>query len=636
MREEAEKWYVTEQTYPELLQRNAVRFKDRRAQWWKNGPDSTTSITYCKLGQIVAELASGLMALGMEKGDRAAVMAPTCPQWVWADYSILCAAGITVCLYPTLSMRETSFIVNDSGSKILYAGDEEILGKILANRKDMPLLEKIVVMKEDSRHGGGDVLNLNDLRSLGRSLLESDPSAYEQRWKSVELKDPMTIVYTSGTTGRPKGAVHTHFSFNAATRRDMALAPIIREDDVFLSFLPLAHTYERQCGHSTAIHGAVTIAYTSPKTMVNDLQIFRPTVFMSVPRIYERIFMAMEQAAAISPLKKALFDYALKVGLEVVNSRSDKDGFVDMSERADFFEGLPFLLKLKYRLCDKMIFQKVRQKLGGRFRFAFSAAGSLPADLCRIFMAMGVRIYEGYGATETCNTVTLNRPEKVLPGSVGPQCPTIEGRIEPDGEWVVRGDNNFIGYWNNPEATREAFTEDGCYKTGDIVEALADGYLKIVDRKKGLMVLDTGKNVPSAKIEALFSLSRYIDLVLPVGDNRPFVGALVIPNFDEFIKYFTEQAIPYDASSLRFSETGPIRLCTAAGEDFIKNSKLRAIVESEIDKANEQLEEHEQIKAYTILTRRLTEESGEMTPTLKIKRNVALQNFKAEIDKMFA
>jgi long-chain acyl-CoA synthetase len=630
-----DRWYISQQTFPELLNRNAVKFGMRRAQWWKTGPESTASITYAELWRIVRELASGLMEMGIQKGDRIAVMAHTAPEWVWADYSVLCAAGITVCVYPTLSAKELSFIVNDSGSRILYVQDEEILERALGVMEDMPGLEKIIIMKDEYSRADKRVLSLSDVRSLGVRLLARDKLSYERRWRSVDILDPMTIVYTSGTTGRQKGAVHTHFSINAACCRDMRLVPEYRADDIMLAFLPLAHTYERECGHGSAMHAAVTVAYSSPMTLVADLQVFRPTLFMSVPRIYERIYMAMRDMASQSPIKKKIFDFAIRTGLALTEARADKDGFIDMSEGIDFTAGLPRGLVFKYRLVDRLVFSKVREKLGGRFRFAFSAAGSLPADLCKVFMAMGVRIYEGYGATETCNTVNLNRPNQVLPGYVGPVCNGVEGRIAPDGEWQVRGDNIITHYWNNPEATKEAFTEDGFYKTGDIVVMGPDGYIKIVDRKKGIMVLDTGKNIPAAKIESLFSVSRFVDIVVPIADERPFVSALVVPKYDAFIQLFEKEGIAYDKSALHFFGEGAARMCVAVGADFIANETLKNLVDGDIQAANRELEEYERIKKYVIVPRRFTELHGEMTPTLKVKRNVVFKNFEQEIKGLY-
>jgi long-chain acyl-CoA synthetase len=355
---------------------------------------------------------------------------------------------------------------------------------------------------------------------------------------------------------------------------------------------------------------------------------------MSVPRIYERIYMAMREQTSKSPIKKKIFEAAINTGLQVVHARSDEKGFIDMREGIDFTENLGPWLKFKYRLFDRLVYSKVRHLLGGRYRFAFSAAGSLPADLCKTYMAMGIRIFEGYGATETWNTINLNWDYKVLPGSVGPLCIGVEGRIAEDGEWQVRGENIFLGYWNNPDATNEAFTEDGFYKTGDIVEEVADGYIRIVDRKKGLMVLDTGKNVPSNKIESLFSLSKWIDTVVPVGSERKYVTALVIPNFDAFIELFEKEKIDYDKSKL-IKITEPAPMCIAVGDDFIQKDILRKMIDADIQAANKELEEYETIKKYTILTKRLTVNDGEMTPTLKVKRKVVLDKYADLIDKMY-
>ena len=630
-----QRWYIQELTCPQLLHRNAVMFGDRRFQWWRTGKTETESNTYAEVWRIVKELSSGLMVNGFEKGDRAAIISHTLPQWMWSDYAILCAGGITVCVYPTLSENEIKFILNDSGSKMIFVQDETLLQKILNIRSETPSLKKIILMRGEYSGSDTVISDIKKIRETGVELLTKDTMLFEKRWRSVEITDLMTIVYTSGTTGMPKGAVHTHLSFNAACCRDMKQVPYLRDEEVALSFLPLAHTYERECGHGIAMMAGLTIAYSSPVTMVEDLQIFKPTVFMSVPRIYERIYMAMKAQTAKSAVKKKLFQWSINTGLAVVAKRQDKNGFIDMREDSDFTENLGWWLKFRYKLFDKLIYSKVRHVLGGRYRFAFSAAGSLPADLCKTYAAMGITIFEGYGATETWNTINLNWEHKVLPGSVGCTCIGVEGRIAEDGEWQVRGDNIFTGYWNNPDATKEAFTPDGYYRTGDIVEEVAEGYIKIVDRKKGLMVLDTGKNVPANKIESRFSLSRWIDTVVPVGSERKFVSALVIPNLDAFIELFDKEKIAYDKSRL-VKVTDPMPMCVEAGEDFISNKRLVDLVDADIQAVNKDLEEYERIKKYTILARRLTVSDGDMTPTLKVKRKVVLDKHKEKIDMMYS
>jgi long-chain acyl-CoA synthetase len=616
------------------LHRNAVQFGDKRFQWWKKKDGTTESNTYAEVWRIVKELSSGLMESGIEKGDRAAIISHTAPEWMQADYSILSAGGITVCIYPTLSEEEIKFILNDSGSKIVFVYDEVILQKVLNVKSETPSLKKAILMTGEM-NGDDFVSDMKTIRARGVELLTRDRIIFEKRWRSVEITDPMTIVYTSGTTGMPKGAVHTHLSFNAACCRDLKQVPIGKHDDVFLAFLPLAHTYERECGHGIGVMTASTIAYSSPVDIVADLQTFKPTIFMSVPRIYERIYMALKEQTSKSSAKKKIFEAAMKTGLEVVKKREDEKGFLDMREGADFTENLGFWLKFKFKLFDKLIYSKVRNLLGGKYRFAFSAAGSLSADLCKTYMAMGIRIFEGYGATETWNTINLNWDHKVLPGSVGSTCIGVEGRIAEDGEWQVRGDNIFSGYWNNPEATAEAFTDDGYYKTGDIVEEISDGYIRIVDRKKGLMVLDTGKNVASNKIESKFSLTKWVDTAVPVGSERKFVSALVIPNFDVFVELFDKENIPYNKDKI-ISVTEPMPMIVEVDDSFIEIPRFKELIDADIQLVNRELEEFEKIKKYTVLKRRLTIDDGDMTPTLKVKRKVVLDKYKNEIEKMYS
>jgi len=631
------RWYMSQQTFPELLNRNVTQFAAKKAQMWKNKSGEVESLTYAQLGRVVKEITCGLMELGVKSGDRVAVMSNTRAEWVWCDYGILCAAGITVCIYPSLSSSEMAYILNDSGTKIIFVENQTNLKKCLAIADSVPSLEKIVVMDSDEENlNSGKVISLGVLREMGDKLIIRERFAFEQRWRSVQLTDRMTIVYTSGTTGNPKGAVHTHFSINAAVLRDLTFSPFIEDDYVLLSFLPLSHTYERECGNALAMQTAITVAYSSPQTLVADFGTFKPHVFMSVPRIYERIFMALRTTTSQSAVKKMIFNKAIATGLKVIENISDENGFIDVYPHMDITRNAGFFLKMKYKLYDKLVFSKVKETMGGRFVFACSAAGSLSPDLCKLFLGMGLIIYEGYGSTETCNTINMNKVHRVLPGSVGPVCPGVEGYIAEDGEWCVRGNNIFLEYWNNPEATREAFTEDGYYKTGDIVEMLPEGFIKIVDRKKGLIVLDTGKNIASSKVEQAFSTSSYVDLAVAVGDNQKFIGALIVPNFEEFMALFAQKGITYDQSALQFIDVGGVSTCVKVGDDFINHPLLKEMIDKEVAAINLELESYERIKKYTILNRRLTEESGEMTPTLKVKRKVALSNLDKEIKEIYS
>ncbi|SCY65193.1 AMP-dependent synthetase/ligase [Desulfoluna spongiiphila] len=627
-----EKWYITEQTFPELLHRNVTQFGHRTAQRWKShGSGELSCLTYGELGDVIREISCGLMALGVAGGDRVGIMGTTSPQWMQADYAILCAGGITTCVYPSLTAGELAYLINDSGSTVLFVQDASFLETVRAARSQMPDLSQVILLSGDEAPDKTGALTLEGLKKRGRAYHESSPTNWEARWRSVALGDPMTIVYTSGTTGNPKGAVHTHASVNAACRRDLNAIPVLTDQDLLLSFLPLSHTYERECGHGIAMHAALPIAYSSPKNLVADLSVFRPTLFMSVPRIYERIYMAMKEKASASSLKRRLFFAAMETGRRVVDARADAKGFVDMSEGADLLSGAGPLLSFKYRLFDRLIFSKVRKRLGGRFRFAFSAAGSLSADLCKTFMAMGVRIFEGYGSTETCNTVNLNTPGAILPGSVGAPCAGVTGRIADDGEWQVKGDNLFVGYWNNEEATRAAFTEDGFYRTGDIVEKVAGEHIRIVDRKNGLLVLDTGKNVPSAKVESLFALSPYIDSVMAVGSGEKFITALVIPDFDALLSVLAAEDPEAEQYALSYADG----LCTEVVREMLERPSIMDLIQGEIDAANHHLEPHEQIKKFHVSNRRLTEDAGELTPTFKVKRKVVMAHYARDMEALY-
>jgi len=630
------RWYIQQMTAPALINRNAMSFASRTSQMWRDNDGTLNKITWAETGAIVKELSAGLIDMGIEKGDRVAIMCNTSPQWMWCDNAILCAGGVTVCIYPTLSETEIEFILSDSGTRVVFAEDGEILAKMkrVIDGSDKLKIEALIAMADNS--AADDAIDLAALRKRGGQLLVKDPFAFENRWRSVEFSDNMTIVYTSGTTGMPKGATHTHFSYSAANCRSCTHTPEAFDDEVMMSFLPMSHTYERQCGHGTNLMTGMPIAYSSPKTLLDDLQIFKPTIFMSVPRIYERVYIAMRDQAAKSPVKNFLFNAAMNTGLKVVEAHTDKDGYINAAVDVDLAAESGPWLRFKYRLFDRLIFKKVREALGGRLRWVVSAAGSLPADLCKTFLAMGVRIMEGYGATETWNEVNVNPLTKILPGTVGPLAGSgIQGRVAEDGEWQVKGNNLFSGYWNNPEATREAFTEDGFYKTGDIVEVNPDGYVKIVDRKKGLLVLDTGKNVPSARIESMFSLSSYIDIVVPIGSDRKFVTALVVPNFDAFIQYYESKGIDIDRDSLEYSDEGSAPVCIRVGQDFIEKEEFKSIISNEIEKVNNDLESYEKIKKFHTLNYKFTPESGELTPTLKVKRRVVLDAFMDEIEEMY-
>lgn len=627
-------------TLPQLFNESGVKYAERRCQWWKTGPNSTDCLSYGQVYMTVKDLTAGLLEMGIERGDRIAIMADNCPQWLWADMSILNSGAITVTIYPSFSSHEMQYILNNAGARLLFVRSQSEITKLLPVLKDLPSLEKIIVMEDVPLPDNPLFVHLSQIRENGIRYLLKHPYAYEKRWRSIDIWDRASIIYTSGTTGEPKGVVHTHQSIMASCCRTMRLFIedefVFREDDVELSFLPLSHSYERQCGQIMGLLNGITIAYADkPSTVVADLQIFKPTVFLSVPRIFERIYMSLRNMMAQTPETKAAFDKAMEIGLRVTEVRTDANGFIDMREGIDIAADLPDALRDEYRWAENAVFSKIRMLLGGRYRLSWSGSASLPADMCKIFMAMGIRIIEGYGSTETCNGVSINKMAKILPGSIGCLSNGLEGKISDEGELLVRGEQLFLEYWNNPQATADAFTADGYFRTGDVVVTRPEGYLRIVDRIKGIMVLDTGKNVPRAKIENSFSTSDYIEQVYAVADERKYVSAVVVPNFAFFIDYFKKNDIPFDESQVVFEGDGAERICIQVGDDFVTHPKVQALIAEEIKRVNANLENYESIKKFGILNRRFHEKLNEVTPTLKLKHRHIAKNLSGFIDQLY-
>ncbi|TYT75858.1 AMP-dependent synthetase/ligase [Desulfobotulus mexicanus] len=636
MHQQAKKWYLTRQTFPELFQRNVLRFPERKAQMWRgeNGKDEVVCLSYAELGVMVQEIATGLLAEGIEKGDRVAIVAPTSPQWMWADYAILSAGAISVAIHPVLSAYEMTEQIRDSGARLVFVYGKTVLERLLVS--GMKSLKSIVwlgpgekIPEADFNSGPSfNIVSLETFREKGREFFQKSPLAYGQRWRSVQPDDAMTLIYTSGTTGQAKGVLHTHESMTCACIRDLCALPLLTENDCLLSFLPLSHSYERQCGHGTAMFAAVPIAYALISSLGNDIRLFQPTYMMGVPHTYTKIYTRVEETLKGS-FQRFLFRKAKAAGLSFVNGIMDANGCVDMTE-GKTRSGAVFFVSLNHRIMDFLVYRKLRRRFGGRLRFVFSAAGALPERICRLYMAMGIPILEGYGATETCNTVAINPIEAVKPGSAGRFCKGVEYRLAEDGELLVKGKSLFKEYWNNPMATEAAFTPDGFYRTGDVVEVQEDGYLRVIDRTKGLLMLATGHRVASAKIETLFSLSAYIEKTVTVGDDRPFPVVLVVPDFGAFIRMFRTSGLLFDENLVRQFDGGYV-----VSPEFIQIPEVVAMVEIEIALVNEKLQGFEKIRNYLILHENFTMEGGELTPTLKVRRDVVLARYRDDIEKLY-
>ncbi|MEQ8201144.1 MAG: long-chain fatty acid--CoA ligase [Syntrophomonadaceae bacterium] len=632
-------------TLPDMFNRSAYRFGDRRCQWYQPDPakpTETASFTYSDTYLKVKDLSCGLMSMGITPGDRVAIMSGNCPQWLWADFAILGCGAVTVTIYPSFSTHEIKYIVNNSGSRVIFVRDDAGVAKILGILDEMPTVEKVIVFSAGASLPEDDkFITLPEVIEAGKRYERIHPYAYQKAVDAIKPWDLATIVYTSGTTGNPKGAMHTHHTFMSATAADILRfgeGGVHPDHEIQLSFLPLSHTYERQCCQMYSVFTGATIAYAEqPSTVIRDIQIFNPTWFCAVPRIFERLYVAMRDAASATPEGKAGFEKAMEIGLRVVDYQSDEEGFVNLGHGRTLFDGLPDELRAQYEWADANVFAKLRALLGKNYRYSCSASASFPARLCKLFMAMGVKIIEGYGLTETMNAVNFSVTTAILPGSMGPATAFNEVKLAEDGEILVRGGNVFLGYYNNQEATTEAFDADGFFHTGDIGRTvynkqLGRDYYIIVDRKKAIMVLDTGKKVPREKVESRFAAANYVEQVCAVADDKKYVGAIIVPKFDRILKALAAEGITFDENQMIKVDGMTVKV----GNDFSEHPRVRALIEFDVEEANKGLEDYEAVKDYYVAARVFMPDLEEMTPTLKLKFRNILKNFAADIEKLYS
>ncbi|MDQ5858901.1 MAG: long-chain fatty acid--CoA ligase [Acidobacteriota bacterium] len=562
-----------------------------------------TPISARDFGYTVRSISLGLNALGIQPGDRVAILSENRPEWAIADYAILCAGAWSVPIYPTLPPHQIAPLVNDCGAKAIFVSNLEQLGKILQIKAQCPTLDHVVAIDASPPAEPG-YLSFNALADKGRPTLEMSPAVFEQRAARVKPEDVATIIYTSGTTGEPKGAMLTHSNFISNVTASCEVIPITG-DAVALSFLPLSHVFERMLDYAY-LYRSATIAYAESIDKLRDNFVeVNPHCFGAVPRVYEKVHARIiERVEAGSGLKKKLFYWAVGVGR----------GRVAYEERR---QPVPGGLARKAKLADKLVFSKIRRALGNRFRFAVSGGAPLARDLAEFFVGAGVMIYEGYGLTETSPVIAVNGPNAWRLGTVGKPLPNVEVRIAPDGEILTRGPHVMKGYFNKPEATGEAIDAEGWFHTGDIGKLDEDGFLVITDRKKDLIVLAGGKNVAPQPIENELKSSPFIGVPIVLGDRHKFIAAVIVPNFDRLREHVKSSNWQVDWAKL---DSDPI---------------VRGLYQQEIDAYNSDKPHHEQIHAFAILSSDLTIEDGSITPTLKVKRRILESRYKDLIESMY-
>ncbi len=631
-------------TFTQRFVENAKTYATKDLQQYNaalyNG-DNNGRMTWGEVYARVENYACGLISIGLGKQEMTGIMSPSGPYWTHADLALACANGVSVAIYPTLSYKEVSYIINDSGCKFIFLRGENLLKMILDGFSDLPTLQKIIVMDREYKSTDPRVISLTDLENAGIEWKKESKNfeAYIARRDGVTLDDIYTILYTSGTTGQGKGVVLTHGNCSARMNGVNEFFDYcgmgFKTEYTTLCFLPLAHIFDRGSCQGAAIYNGCTIAYAdSPGTLLDDLQRYNPHWINCVPRLYEKIYIQLQQKMGESGLKRKLFDWALKVGEEVFMQRYDPEtDTYNMGHDFDITGNLPLGLKIKYKIADKL-FSKVRALFGRNFKHSFSASASISPDLLKFFYIIGIRVSEGYGSTESFNACCNMPLIACRPGSVG----LSQGgrmRVSEIGELEISGAQIFKRYWNKPQETADSFTEDGWFKTGDKVEVDKYGYYKIVDRIKNIICLATGKNVAPVKVESQFATSPYIEQVFAIGDERAVISTLIVPNFGFFRDQFDRDGIEYDKSQVVVDTSSGAPIVIKVGPDFIEKGDIRALIAEEVEKGNRELEEFERIKQYTILTERFTEQNGMLTPTQKTKKKVILEKYAPEIEKMY-
>ncbi len=567
-------------------------------------------ISSAELVDRVRRLARAFEKRGLAREDRVALMAENGPHWPVVDFATLCSGAALVTVYPTLRSDQAAYIVRDSESKILFVQNREQLDGLLAHRKDLPGVELFVLIDAPDGAGGEAVVEGAEVTTLAALIAEGgdfDAEAFGDRIHEIDPDDLATLIYTSGTTGEPKGVMLTHGNIVSNMHAALSLFDIKKEFQA-LSFLPLAHSYERTIDYCY-FHQGCSIAYAeSVQTLAEDLALVKPHLFVSVPRVYEKVLgKIQENVARSSAVKQKIFDWAQGVARDALPART----------RGKSPGGL---LGLQLALADKLVFGKIKERLGGRFLFAFSGGAPLAKEIGEFFWGAGIEIYEGYGLTETSPVIAVNTPGATKVGTVGRPFPGVEVAIAEDGEILSRGPNTMRGYWNKPDATAEAIDSEGWFHTGDIGEIDAEGFLRITDRKKEILVNAYGKNIAPAPIENQLKTSRFISQAVIIGDRRKFLSALVVPDFEGVAAW---------------ADTRKLDVDTSDPEALAGDPRVRALIEKEVDAVNQELAHYEQIVAFDLIPHEFSIEGGELTPTQKVKRRVIDSKYGDRIDAIY-
>jgi long-chain acyl-CoA synthetase len=559
--------------------------------------------------QISKDIAYGLHAIDFRPGDTASIIANAVPEWVFADMGILCAGGISSGIYPTDSAAQLEYLVNDSRTTVIFVEDEEQLDKVLSCRVRCPTLRQIIVFDMEGLSGFTDpmVMSLAEFLAMGRNHIDGRAALWDEMVASRGAGDLAILVYTSGTTGPPKGAMHSNRGVTHQMRHANDFFPSTDREER-LVFLPLCHVAERVGGYYTSLAlGSVMNFAESPETVPDNLREVQPTAFLAVPRIWEKFYSGVTIALKdATPFQNWMYRRAMAVGYRMTEGRLDG-------------ETPSLVLRLANRAAYWLVFRNIRRMLGlDRCRIAFTGAAPIAPDLIRWYLALGIDMREVYGQTENCGVATLMPSDRIKLGSVGKAAPWGEVRISPEGEILIKGDYLFMGYLNQPEKTAETIDAKGWLHTGDVGSIDNEGFVKITDRMKDIIITSGGKNITPSEIENQLKFSPYISDTVVIGDKRPYLTCLVMIDQENVEKFAQDHDIPF---------TNYASLCRAV--------EVQDLIQREIEAVNANFARVETIKKFFLIERQLTPEDEELTPTMKLKRNFVNKRYAIEIEAMY-
>ncbi|NQV38485.1 MAG: long-chain fatty acid--CoA ligase [Candidatus Marinimicrobia bacterium] len=591
-------------TIPELFYNSVKNLPDQLAySERKNG--EWVGLTYGEVGKLVETFAAGLYGLGVRRGDKIAILAANNPRWGISDYAITGMGCATVTVYPTLIPSQIQYIIDDSDAKIIISENQEQTDKVLTFFDGSKKLETIICM-DDSVEKKNNTIRFQDVLEIGIKS-QADGYNFEEEAKLCKPDDLLTLIYTSGTTGNPKGVMLTH---NNLVSNVLATHKVIKLDhkDSFLSFLPLSHVFERMGGHFLAFSSNASVYFAeNMDSIAENMRDIKPTLMTSVPRLYEKMYIkVLDKVAGDPALRQKIFWWAIGVGKEAAK-------FLQRGKQPSG------MLAFKYGLASKLVFSKIKDRVGGRLRFFVSGGAPLSKEIGEFFAAANIAILEGYGLTETSPVISVNRPELYKFGTVGLVIDGVEVKFADDGEILCKGPNVMKGYYNDQAATDEAIDSEGWFHTGDIGDFDEDNCLRITDRKKNILVTSGGKNIAPAPMEIALGTNKYIDNVLVIGDNQKFISALIVPSFEALDEWAKLNGVSYSDKS-----------------ELLENQGVKQLYEDNVSSIMTKFAHYEKVKKFELLTEVWSIETGELTPKMSVKRKVVEKNYAELIKNIYA